>query len=321
MKYFILIPDGASDETYEELGGKTPLEASKTPNLDFLTKHGRLGLTNPIPEGMEAGSDVGHLSIFGYDPHTCYTGRAPLEAASMGVRLLPGEVAFRMNLVTEGEGKLVDHSAGGISTEESHVLINYLASKLASEYVKFHPGISYRHIAVLKDAKGLEGLSAKCTPPHDILGKTWEPHLPKGTGDAFLTKLIHDSKPLLESHEVNRVRLDLGENPANLVWFWGQGVSPDIDTFENRFGLKGAVVSAVDLVTGIGKLIGWDVLDVPDMTGTVETNYEGKVDAAINALKTKDLAVIHTEASDEAGHAGNLKLKILSLELFDQKHI
>lgn len=319
MKYILLIPDGASDETYDQIGGKTPLEAAKTPNMDFLAKHGRVGMFHPIPKGMEPGSDVGHLSIFGYDPKKYYCGRAPLEAASMGVDLEPDEVAFRMNLVTESDGVMVDHSSGGITTKESRALIKFLSSKLSNDYVKFHPGVAYRHLAVLKDAKGLEGLSAKCTPPHDILGEEWEPYLPAGPGDSFLTKLIQDSKPLLENHEINRVRIDLKENPANMIWFWGQGVRPELESFEKRFGLKGAVISAVDLVNGIGRLLGWEVLRVPGITGTVDTNYEGKVEAALGALKEKDFVALHTEASDEAGHQGNLKLKILSLEFFDQR--
>jgi 2,3-bisphosphoglycerate-independent phosphoglycerate mutase len=319
MKYIILIPDGASDETYDEIGGKTPLEAAKTPNMDFLAKHGRVGLFNPIPKGMEPGSDVGHLSLFGYDPRKYYCGRAPLEAASMGVKLEPNEVAFRMNFVTESNGIMVDHSSGGITTQESRELIKFLSSKLSSEYVKFYPGVGYRHLAVLKDAKGLEGLSAKCTPPHDILGEKWEDYLPEGPGDSFLIKLIQDSKPLLENHEINRVRLDLKENPANMIWFWGQGVAPELESFEKRFGLKGAVISAVDLVNGIGKLLGWEVLRVPNITGTIDTNYEGKIEAALNSLQEKDSVVLHTEASDEAGHEGNLKLKITSIEYFDQR--
>jgi 2,3-bisphosphoglycerate-independent phosphoglycerate mutase len=319
MKYILLIPDGAADEPFEELGGKTPLEAAKTPNLDFLAKHGRVGLFNPIPPKMEAGSDIGHLSIFGYDPRKCYTGRAPLEAANLGVQLEKDEVAFRMNLVTESDGILIDHSAGAITTREAHALVRFLSSKLSSEYVKFYPGVSYRHVAVFKDARGLKGLSAETTPPHDILGEPWNHYLPKGEGDAFLKKLIFDSKPLLENHEINQVRIDLGENPANLIWFWGQGVSPVLESFEKRFGLRGSVVSAVDLVNGIGRLIGFEVLKVPGVTGTVETNFEGKVQAALDSLESGDLAVIHIEAIDEATHSGNMMLKILALEHFDQK--
>jgi len=319
MKYIILIPDGASDETYDEIGGKTPLEAAKTPHLDFMAKHGKVGITHPIPPKMQPGSDVGHLSIFGYDPRQCYTGRAPLEAANMGIQLAPDEVAFRMNLVTESEGEMIDHSAGGITTQESHKLLETLSSKLSNEYLKLHPGVSYRHVAVIKDAKGYKGLSAKCTPPHDIIGESWRDHLPKGPGDSFLIKLIEDSRAILEKHEINRVRLDLNENPANMIWFWGQGISPKIESFEKRFGLKGSVISAVDLINGIGRMLGMEILNVPGMTGTIETNYAGKVEAALSSLKDNDLTVVHTEASDEAGHAGNLKLKITSLEYFDQK--
>ena len=319
MKYIVLIPDGASDETYEEIGGKTPLEAARTPNMDFMAKHGRVGFNNPIPSGMEPGSDVGHLSIFGYNPKKHYCGRAPLEAASMGVELGPDEVAFRMNLVTESDGIMIDHSAGAISTKEARALIKFLSSKLSSEYVKFYPGVSYRHIAVLKDAKGLEGFKARCTPPHDILEQKWENYLPDGAGDSFLIKLIEDSKPLLEKHEINQVRIDLGENPANMIWFWGQGTNPSLELFEKRFGVKGSVISAVDLIQGLGKCIGLEALKVPGMTGTLDTNYEGKVEAAIDSLKEKDFVLLHTEASDEATHEGNLKSKILAIEHFDQR--
>ncbi|MBI4397902.1 MAG: cofactor-independent phosphoglycerate mutase [Candidatus Omnitrophica bacterium] len=319
MKYIILVPDGVSDHPCEELNGKTPLEAANIPNLNWFAKTGRMGAANTIPSPLQPGSDVGHLSILGYDPKSCYTGRAPIEAASMGIELQDGEVAFRMNLVTEADGKLIDYSAGHISTKEAHTLVNFLKSRLDSERVTLYPGIQYRHIAVIRDAGGVEGLSAKCTPAHDIQGKPIDEYWPKGSGAELLKKLMEEARILLSDHEVNRVRLDLKENPANMIWFWGQGVMPHIQLFKEKYGKTGSLISAVDLVKGIGYLAGLEVLNVPGMTGYVDTNYEGKVEYGLNSLKSQDLTYIHVEATDEAGHEGNVKLKIMAIEDFDKR--
>lgn len=319
MKYIILVPDGVSDHPCEELNGKTPLEAANIPNMNWFCKIGKAGAANTIPDGLSPGSDVGHLSILGYDPKSCYTGRAPIEAASMGIDLKNGEVAFRMNLITEADGKLVDYSAGHISTKEGHEIVNFLKTRLDSARVKLYPGIQYRHIAVISDPQGKEGLSAKCTPSHDIQGKPIDDYWPKGNGADFLKKLMEEARILLRDHEVNRVRIDLKENPANMIWLWGQGVMPKIELFEKKYGKTGSLISAVDLVRGIGRLSGLEVLEVPEITGYVDTNYENKVEYGLNSLKNKDLTYIHVEATDEAGHEGNVKLKIMAIEDFDKR--
>ncbi|MBI4971853.1 MAG: cofactor-independent phosphoglycerate mutase [Candidatus Omnitrophica bacterium] len=319
MKYIVLVPDGVSDHACDELNGKTPLEAASIPNMNWFSKIGRMGAANTIPDGLLPGSDVGHLSILGYDPKTCYTGRAPIEAASMGIGLKDGEVAFRMNLITEADGKLIDYSAGHISTKEAQSIVNFLKTRLDSDRVKLHPGIQYRHIAVISDPEGIEGLSAKCTPPHDIQGKAFDEYLPKGHGAEMLKKVMDEARILLRDHEVNRVRVDLKENPANMIWFWGQGVMPKIESFQKKFGKTGSLISAVDLVKGIGHLAGLEILKVPGITGYIDTNYEGKVEYGLKSLEKKDLTYIHVEATDEAGHEGNVKLKIMAIEDFDKK--
>lgn len=317
MKYVVLVPDGLADHPCEEIEGKTPLEASKTPNMNFFAKMGRVGMTRNVPPRMEPASDVANLSILGYDPKKYYTGRGPLEAANMGISLAKNEVAFRMNLVTESEGILADYSAGHISTKEARILVEYLAKKLSSDFVRFYPGVGYRHLAVIKDSHGFTALSARCVPPHEITGEPIEKHLPKGPGDELLKKLMFDARMLLQDHEINRVRIDLKENPANLVWFWGQGVTPNLDSFEKRYGVKGSVISAVDLVKGMGRLIGLDVINVPGATGYVDTDYEAKGRYAVQSLENKDFVFVHVEATDEASHEGKIKLKMTAIEDFD----
>jgi 2,3-bisphosphoglycerate-independent phosphoglycerate mutase len=319
MKYILLVPDGVADEPYENLQGKTPLEVSRIPNLNRLAKEGRVGLCDTIPDRMEPGSDVGNLSILGYNPKDCYTGRAPLEAASQGILLGKGEVAFRVNFVTEAEGRLVDYSAGHISTQESHKLIEYLNEKLANDTIRFYPGVSYRNLAVVRDRMGLQGLCATCDPPHDIMGEEIGAHWPKGPGEVFLKKVMLDGRLLLHDHEINQIRIDLKENPANMVWFWGQGVAPQLQRFSDKYQVKGSVISAVDIVRGIGKLAGLEVIDVPGITGWFDTNYEGKVEYGLKSLEKKDFVLIHVEATDEAGHQGDVKLKISAIEDFDRR--
>jgi 2,3-bisphosphoglycerate-independent phosphoglycerate mutase len=317
-KYITLVPDGAADQAYDELQGRTPLEVSRIPNLNFFARSGRVGLAKMVPDRMEPGSDVGNLSILGYNPREHYTGRAPLEAASMGLELAPDEVAFRLNFVTEAEGKLVDYSAGHITTQEAKVLIGYLNEKLGTDSVRFHPGVSYRHICVIKDRMGMRGLSAACDAPHNIMSRTVEAHCPQGPGDGLLKKIMTDAKLLLQEHEINHVRVDLKENPANMIWLWGQGVMPNLPSFQEKFGLKGALISAVDLLRGIARLARLDVIEVPGITGYLDTNYEGKAQYGLEALKTHDFVFIHVEATDEAGHEGNIKAKIQALEDFDR---
>ena len=328
MKYLILVGDGMGDYPIESLGNKTPLEYAQTPNMDFLAKNGKLGLVRTIPEGLSPASDVANLAIFGYDPKVYYSGRGPFEAANLGVALKDDEVVFRCNLITAGTAwamgspttalwsadKLIDYSAGHISTKEAKVLIEFLDEKLGSPELKFYPGVSYRHLAVVK----AKGLTARCVPPHDITGREFKKYLPKGPDAQFLVSLMRESAKILAEHEVNQVRIDLKENPANMIWLWGQGKRPSLVSFKDKYGISGSVISAVDLIKGIGRIAGLEVLNVPGATGYYDTNYRGKAEAAVAALKTKDLVYLHVEAPDEASHNGNMQEKILAIERFDQ---
>jgi 2,3-bisphosphoglycerate-independent phosphoglycerate mutase len=315
MKYVILVGDGMGDYPVAELGGRTPLEAAATPNMDDLARRGELGLARTIPVGMEPGSDIANLAIVGYDPARYHTGRAPLEAAALGVALAPEEVAFRCNLVTlrhEAGGIFMeDYSAGHISSEEARELIQVLDSALGQEGRRFYPGVSYRHLLVW-----VQGEAAWRTyPPHDWSGREVG-HLMNGAA-APLWDLVRASWPVLKDYEVNRRRLAAGKKPATSIWLWGQGRPPQLPTLQERFGLSGAVISAVDLIRGIGKYAGLEPILVPGATGFLDTNYAGKVEAALKALKEKDLVFIHVEAPDEAGHSGELQLKLQAIEDFD----
>jgi len=322
MKYIVLVGDGMGDRPIEDLGGKTVLEAAKIPNMNFIAEKGKVGLTNMIPFRMLPASDVANLSILGYNPKKYYTGRGPLEAANMGIDLKEDEVAFRCNLVTISDERMADYSAGHISNEEAKSIIEELNSKLSSEDIKFYPGVSYRHLVVFKckDKGEQEGfVNAKCTPPHDIAGKTITRFLPARTAQAeVLQRLMDESRKILADHEVNRVRLDLKENPANMIWLWGQGVRPFMPKFSKLYHVEGSIISAVDLIKGIGRIIGLDVIDVPGATGYYDTNYLGKAEYAIDSLKHKDFVFVHVEAPDEAGHNGDLREKIYSVEKFDK---
>ena len=318
MKYIVLIPDGMADYPIEALGGKTPLEAAKTPNLDFVVKEGVLGRVKTVPQDFPPASDVANLSIFGYDPQKYYTGRGPLEAANLGIQLNEGDVAFRCNLVTVEKDTLTDYSAGHISTKEAQVLINFINEKLGNENIKFYPGISYRHLMVAKNGvnQGLEKI--KCVPPHDILGKNIAKYLPKGESGKVLLDLMQASREILAAHEVNNVRIDLKENPANMIWLWGQGVKPNMPLFHDKFGISGSVISAVDLIKGIGRIVGLEVIDVPGATGYYDTDYFAKAKYALKSLDKGDFVYVHVEAADEAGHNGDLREKIAAIERFDQ---
>ena len=253
----MIVGDGMADYPLESLGGKTPLEAARVPHMDRLAREGAGGRLKTVPGGFAPASDVANLSLLGYDPAKCYSGRGPLEAASLGVDLEPDEVAFRCNLVTVSEGKLSDYSAGHISTREAGILINQLEERLGGQGIRFHPGMSYRHLLVVKEQLLEEGRGKlKTVPPHDITGEPFEPHLPRGKGGAFLTDLIRKSQIFLSGQEINSIRLDLGENPANSVWLWGEGKRPSLDGFRERFGLSGALISAVDLLKGLARVIG-----------------------------------------------------------------
>ncbi len=317
MKYVILVPDGAADHPVAARGGATPLEKARLPNMDFLARNGVCGTAVTVPEGMPAGSDVANFSLLGYDPRRYYCGRGPLEAASMGVRLEEDQVAFRCNLVTEEDGRLADYSAGHITSEEAGLLIRFLEEKLGDAYTAFHPGVGYRHLLLLRGLKHLEDV---CVPPHDAVGRSVEDILPQGPGAERLRSLIRLSRRLLQDHPVNRRRRERGLRPANMIWPWGQGRSPEIPTIGERYGLSGAVVTAVDLIKGLGIHAGMEVVEVPGATGYYDTDYEAKARYALLALRRVDLVYVHVEAPDEAGHEGNWEAKVEALENFD-RHI
>lgn len=316
MKYAVLIGDGMADYPIEKLGGKTILQAARTPAMDYIAAHGKIGLAKTIPDELHPGSDVANMSILGYDPAVYYSGRAPLEAASMGVALASDDVAFRCNLVTIEHRRIKDYSAGHISSEEARILIETLDAELGNEELSFNPGISYRHLLVAKNNLGAE---TECTPPHDITGKKIEEYLPGGKDGDFFSDLMKKSMIVLELHPVNLKRIEEGKNPANSIWVWGQGYAPKFTPFQELYGKTGAVISAVDLLKGIGVYAGMDVIEVQGATGYLDTNYEGKASAAIEVLKTRDLVFVHVEAPDEAGHEGSIDKKLKAVEDFDSR--
>ena len=320
-KFVVLCGDGMADYPVTELGGKTPLQAANTPHLDRMAQQGTLGLVRTVPPGMPPGSDVANLSIFGYDPALHFTGRAPLEAAAMGVPLSPQDVAFRCNLVTlgarNGRAYMDDFSAGHIPTEESRELIKKIGETLGSEKFQFYPGVSYRHLLVWR--QGERGLTVKTTPPHDISGKEIAEFLPRGTGQEEILALMEKAKGFLPDSPVNQRRRQEGKKPANAIWLWGQGKAPALLPMTERFGLRGSVISAVDLMKGIGFYAGLEIIHVPGATGYLDTNYAGKAESALREVSRKDFVYVHLEAPDEASHNGNLKDKIRAIEDFDQK--
>ena len=314
MKYAIILPDGATDEPSEELAGTTPLEAAETPNIDWISTHGRQGTVVTVPAGFSPGSDVATLSVVGYDPKKYHTGRAPIEAAARNLRVGPSDLIFRCNLVTIVDGRMVDFTAGHIGQAEAERIIADLNERLGEDDITFHPGVSYRHLMVLGQSATLE---ATCTPPHDIPGAAVARHLPTGPGKDRLRALMAASETLLADHEVNQVRRDLGENPVTSIWLWGQGKMPRLPSFADRFGVRGAAIAAVDLIRGIARLVGWPILEVEGATGYTDTNYEGKGATAVAALDEYDLIVVHVEAPDEAGHEGNATAKVQAIERID----
>jgi 2,3-bisphosphoglycerate-independent phosphoglycerate mutase len=316
MKYVILVPDGAADYAVEEHGNSTPLEIARIPNMDFLAKEGLSGTAVTIPEGMTAGSDVANCSILGYDPRKYYTGRGPLEAVSMGVTLGPEDVAFRCNLITEEDGRLLDYSAGHITTAEARELIEMLQDRLGDEYTSFYPGIGYRHLLVLK---GLKFQEDRCIPPHDVVGQKIDEILPSGPSAQRLAALMRISRRLLVEHKVNLWRLERGLPLANMIWPWGQGRSPVLPTVSERYGITGAIVTAVDLIKGLGIQAGMEVVEVPGATGYYDTDYSAKARYALDSLRRVDMVYVHVEAPDEAGHEGNWEAKVEALENFDAR--
>ncbi|MCL4244712.1 MAG: cofactor-independent phosphoglycerate mutase [Candidatus Dadabacteria bacterium] len=318
MKYVILQGDGMPDHPLPELGGKTPLEAARTPNLDRIAKRAiTFGMVKTIPDPLPPGSDVGNLTVLGYDPMVYYTGRSPLEAASIGVPLGEKDVTLRCNLVTlaenGGETIMEDYSAGHITTEEAKEIILDLKKELEEEGFTFYPGVSYRHLLVWSGGNK----DIHTTPPHDISGKTINAYLPTGAGTETLNRMIEKSREILKDHPVNKKRLAEGKNLATSIWLWGQGTAPKMPSFMELYGLTGSVISAVDLVKGIGHCAKLRVIDVPGATGYLDTNYEGKVDYALDSLEEVDLTMIHIESTDETGHVGKAELKVQAVEDFD----
>ncbi len=316
MKFCIIIPDGMADYKLEKLSGRTPLEAARTPNMDNISSNGILGVVKTVPKKFKPGSDIACLSVLGYNPEDCYTGRAPLESASLGIKLGENDWAVRCNLITANDGILEDFSAGHVSDKEAKLIMSILNEELAGKNVKFYAGKSYRNIMVYSGDSPIE---ADCTPPHDIIGKSITQNLPKGQGSEILLELMRESYHLLENHEVNKVRVDLGENPANMIWLWGQGKKPSLTPFEELYGISGAVITGVDLLKGLATYIGWEIIEVPGATAYLDTDYDAKAQYAIEAMETHDLVLVHIEAPDEAGHEGNTHEKIRAIENIDKK--
>ncbi len=318
MKYIVIIPDGMADEPIKDLDNKTPMDYAVTNNMNFLAQNGKVGLVNTIPEGMKPGSDIGNLSLMGYDPSLDYSGRASLEAANLGIDLLDDQIAFRCNLVTIRDNKMTDYSAGHILTKEAGIIVDSLNEGISWPGIKFYKGTGYRHILLMNTNHVQEIKELKCTPPHDILGEDITQYLPQGSQAEHLLKIMEKSKDILKNHPINQVRLDLKESPVDMIWLWGQGSRPKLDSFQKKFGINGSIISAVDLVKGIGKLIGLNVINVPGATGYYDTNYKGKAEYALESLKENDFVFIHIEAPDEAGHNGDEKAKIESIERIDK---
>jgi 2,3-bisphosphoglycerate-independent phosphoglycerate mutase len=319
-KYCILVGDGMGDYPQDILDGKTPLEAAHTPHMDAAASQGLMGWAQTVPTGCEPGSDVANLSLLGYDPLVYHTGRAPLEAVSMGIRLKEEDVAFRCNLVCldflgNETVRMNSYSAGHISTEEARVLINDLHEFLANPELSFYPGVSYRHILIWAGADA----SAKTTPPHDLTGQDVKAYLKSTEGLGPVVNLIRQSWPFLSQHPINKARQERGLVPANSIWLWGQGKTPDMPSFLERFGLRGGVISAVDLLKGIGLSADLEPLFVEGMTGYLDTNFRGKAEKALDFLKDHDLVYVHVEAPDEASHEGSLEKKIQAIEAFDRE--
>lgn len=308
-----------ADYPLDVLDGQTPLEAAGTPNMDWLAVHGVFGIAHVIPPGFPPGSDVGNMSIMGYDPVLYHTGRSPLEAASMGVALAADDIAFRCNLVTLGgaadETFMEDFTSGHISTEEAAEIIGDLDRELGGDGIEFFAGVSYRHLMVWRDGKE----KMVTTPPHDITDQRISGYMPEGDGAERLRQLMKASQPILAPHRVNQKRRAEGQRQATSIWLWGQGRAPQLPPLTKRFGIKGGVISAVDIIHGLGIYAGLERIDVPGITGFLDTNYVGKAEYGVRSLERNDLVFIHVEATDEAGHMGDVEKKIQALEDFDEK--
>jgi len=320
MKYIVVLGDGMADYRMPQLGNRTPLQCAKKMNIDYLAANGETGMVRTIPEGIPPGSDAANLSVMGYDPNRFYTGRSPLEAVSMGVELSDTDLAFRCNLVNlavEGDyesATMIDYSSDEISTAESSELIKEINKYFSNDEITFYPGISYRHCMVWHNGRG----SRKMTPPHDILEKNISSYLPTGDNSEMMLEMQKKSYEILKDHPVNKARIARGLRPANSIWLWGEGKRPAIPKFIDKYGLKGSVVSAVDLIKGIGICAGLDSIDVEGATGNINTNFRGKAEAALKELRNgKDFVYVHVEAPDECGHRFEVENKVRSIELID----
>jgi 2,3-bisphosphoglycerate-independent phosphoglycerate mutase len=326
MKYVLIIGDGMADYPIPELDNKTPLQAAYKPNMDSIAARGRSGLIKNVPDGLTPGSEVAICSVLGYDPKVYCTGRGPLEAPSRGIKLGENDAAFRCNLITEKDGAIDDYSAGHITTDEASQLIAAMIKAFDKpNQIEFYSGLDYRHFLIMRNFPNPQQI--QCTPPHDAIGVKVSTVLPKAKAPSAekqaqqLRELIERSREILRSHPVNLAREKARKKPGNLIWFWGGGKKPSMPTLKEKFGLKGAVISAVDLVKGIGAYAGMQIINVPGATGLANTNYEGKADAALKALESNDLVCVHVEAPDEAGHVRDYKLKVKTIEDLDKRLI
>jgi len=322
MKYIVVLGDGMSDYPVAQLDNKTPLQYANTPTFDYMAKHGIQGTVKTVPEGMPAGSDTANMAVFGYDPFVYYSGRSPFEAASMGVSMLDTDITFRCNLVTVSDDEvyeekiMIDHSSDEITTEEAEVLIKALSEYLGTEIIKFYPGISYRHLMIWDNGPYAWDL----TPPHDILGQKVKDYMPKGTGSEIIEEMTKKSYKFLTEHDINKKRVARGLKPANSIWIWGEGKKPLLSSFYEKYKLKGSVISAVDLIKGIGMCSGMDVIDVEGATGNIHTNFKGKAKAALDEMANgNDFVYIHVEAPDECGHRFEIENKYKAIELIDNQ--
>jgi 2,3-bisphosphoglycerate-independent phosphoglycerate mutase len=316
MKYVVLIIDGSAGHPLPQRGGKTCLELARTPNLDALAREGQVGLTCNVPEDMEPSSAVACMSIMGYDPKIYYRGRSAIEALSMGISIDRDEAVFRCNVVTIKDGKMQDYSAGHITTPEARELISDVDQALGGTKTHFFPGVSYRHILKLRDQK--KALDAVCTPPHDIAGQPVKKHLPKGTGSMLLKDLMKRSEAVLANHPVNLARISRGELPATTIWlFWPSGQVPSLKPFQQIFGVKGAMITGVDLLRGLAQMAKMSVIKIPGVTDGLDNDYKAEGLGAIDALEKQDLVIVHVEAPDEAGHSGLIDEKIAAIEKTD----
>ncbi|MBQ4280166.1 MAG: cofactor-independent phosphoglycerate mutase [Rikenellaceae bacterium] len=324
MKHIIILGDGMADEPVESLGGRTPLQAARTPYMDRLARLGRSGMLHTVPDGFHPGSEIANLTVLGYDVAQVFEGRGSLEAASMGVAIGDDEMAMRCNLICVEDGRIKNHSAGHIPTDEARELIGFLQKELGSDRVGFFPGVSYRHLMKVRGGNK----AVACTPPHDVPGTPFRDVMVRPLTDearetaGLLNELIHRSQVLLAGHPVNRRRVAEGKDPANSIWMWSPGYRPKMQTLREKYGIgSGVVISAVDLIKGIGVYAGLENIDVEGATGLYDTNYEGKAAAAIDALRRSDFVFLHIEASDEAGHEGDADLKVRTIEYLDSRAV